>query len=54
MGQVWVFWAAPIAGAVLAGVVWKLFSLHLDNIFFSGGTLPPESSFFQSFILLKI
>ncbi|HIQ47623.1 MAG TPA: aquaporin Z [Sulfurovum sp.] len=25
MGQVWVFWAAPIAGAVLAGVVWKLF-----------------------------
>ena len=25
MGQLWVFWAAPIAGAVLAGVVWKLF-----------------------------
>ncbi len=25
MGQLWVFWAAPIAGAILAGVVWKLF-----------------------------
>jgi len=24
-GQLWVFWAAPIAGAILAGVVWKLF-----------------------------
>jgi aquaporin Z len=25
MSQLWVFWAAPIAGAILAGVVWKLF-----------------------------
>jgi len=25
MGQLWVFWAAPIAGAILAGLVWKLF-----------------------------
>ena len=25
MGQLWVSWAAPIAGAILAGVVWKLF-----------------------------
>ena len=25
MGQLWVFWAAPIAGAILAGIVWKLF-----------------------------
>ncbi len=25
LGQLWVFWLAPIAGAILAGVVWKLF-----------------------------
>ena len=25
MDQLWVFWAAPIAGAILAGIVWKLF-----------------------------
>ena len=25
MGQLWVFWVAPIAGAILAGVVWKFF-----------------------------
>jgi aquaporin Z len=25
MSQLWVFWTAPIAGAILAGVVWKLF-----------------------------
>ncbi len=25
MGQLWVFWLAPIAGAILAGIVWKLF-----------------------------
>jgi len=24
--QLWVFWAAPIAGAILAGVVWRFFS----------------------------
>lgn len=26
MGQLWAFWAAPIAGAVLAGIVWKFFA----------------------------
>ncbi len=26
MGQVWVFWAAPIAGAILAGIVWRFFA----------------------------
>ena len=26
MGQVWVFWIAPIAGAILAGLVWKFFA----------------------------
>jgi aquaporin Z len=26
LSQVWVFWAAPIAGAILAGVVWKFFA----------------------------
>ncbi|RLA67735.1 MAG: aquaporin Z [Epsilonproteobacteria bacterium] len=25
MGQVWIFWLAPIVGAVLAGLVWKYF-----------------------------
>jgi len=25
MGQLWVFWVAPIAGAILAGLVWKFF-----------------------------
>lgn len=25
MGQLWIFWVAPIAGAILAGIVWKLF-----------------------------
>ncbi len=25
MGQLWVFWVAPIVGALLAGVIWKLF-----------------------------
>lgn len=25
LGQLWVFWAAPIVGAVLAGLVWKFF-----------------------------
>jgi len=25
MGQLWVFWVAPIVGAVLAGLVWKFF-----------------------------
>ncbi|MEA3456289.1 MAG: aquaporin Z [Campylobacterota bacterium] len=25
MGQLWIFWVAPIAGALLAGAVWKLF-----------------------------
>ncbi len=25
MGQLWVFWLAPIAGAILAGIVWKSF-----------------------------
>jgi len=24
--QLWVFWAAPIAGAILAGIVWRFFS----------------------------
>ena len=26
LGQLWVFWAAPIAGAVLAGLVWRYFA----------------------------
>jgi len=25
LSQLWVFWAAPIAGAVLAGIVWRFF-----------------------------
>jgi len=25
MSQLWVFWAAPIVGAILAGLVWKFF-----------------------------
>ncbi len=25
LGQLWVFWVAPIAGAILAGLVWKFF-----------------------------
>jgi aquaporin Z len=25
LGQLWVFWVAPIVGAVLAGLVWKFF-----------------------------
>jgi len=25
LGQLWVFWVAPIAGAILAGIVWKFF-----------------------------
>lgn len=25
LSQLWVFWAAPIAGAILAGLVWKFF-----------------------------
>ncbi|MEA3456850.1 MAG: aquaporin, partial [Campylobacterota bacterium] len=26
MSQVWVFWIAPIVGAILAGLVWKFFA----------------------------
>ena len=26
LSQVWVFWAAPIAGAILAGIVWRFFA----------------------------
>jgi len=26
LSQVWVFWVAPIAGAILAGLVWKFFA----------------------------
>jgi len=26
LSQVWVFWVAPIAGALLAGIVWKFFA----------------------------
>jgi len=26
LGQVWVFWVAPIVGAILAGMVWKFFA----------------------------
>lgn len=26
LGQVWVFWIAPIIGAILAGMVWKFFA----------------------------
>lgn len=26
LSQVWVFWAAPIAGAMVAGIVWKFFA----------------------------
>ena len=26
LSQVWVFWAAPIAGAILAGFVWRFFA----------------------------
>ena len=25
MGQLWVFWVAPIVGAILTGLVWKFF-----------------------------
>jgi aquaporin Z len=25
LSQLWVFWAAPITGAILAGIIWKLF-----------------------------
>ena len=25
LSQLWVFWVAPIAGAILAGLVWKFF-----------------------------
>ena len=26
LSQLWVFWVAPIAGAILAGVVWRFFA----------------------------
>jgi aquaporin Z len=31
LGQVWVFWAAPIAGAILAGLVWKSFFASAED-----------------------
>lgn len=30
LGQLWVFWVAPIAGAILAGLVWRYFSSNND------------------------
>jgi aquaporin Z len=30
LGQIWLFWAAPIAGAVLAGIVSRVLELQRD------------------------
>ncbi|NKQ41139.1 MAG: aquaporin Z [Sulfurovum sp.] len=30
LSQLWVFWVAPIAGAILAGLVWRYFSSNND------------------------
>jgi len=32
MSQLWVFWAAPIAGGILAGLVWKFFATSKQEI----------------------
>jgi len=32
MSQLWVFWAAPIAGGILAGLVWKFFAASKQEI----------------------
>jgi len=31
LSQLWVFWAAPIAGALVAGLAWKFLLSHDDD-----------------------